>query len=88
MYFIYILKSLKDNRTYVGYTNNLDERLKRHNAGLIPATKHRRPLKLIYSEEFENVAEAKQREKYYKNGGGRRKMKQIFSNNFQFAKSE
>ena len=79
MYFVYILQSLKDDRTYVGYTNNLDERLKRHNAGLVPATKNRTPLKLIYSEQFENITEAKKREKYYKNGGGRRKLKQMFS---------
>ncbi len=85
MHFIYILQSSKDDRTYVGYTSNLDERLKRHNAGLIPATKHRRPLKLIYSEQFETVKEAKEREKYYKNGGGRRRIKQIFKNILQSA---
>ena len=79
MYFVYILQSLKDDRTYVGYTSDLDERLRRHNAGLVPATKHRIPLKLIYSEQFETVKEVKEREKYYKNGGGRRKMKQILS---------
>ena len=66
MYFVYILQSLRDDRTYVGYTNNLDERLKRHNAGLVPATRHRTPLKLIYSEQFETAKEAKEREKYYK----------------------
>ena len=79
MYFVYILKSLRDDRTYIGYTNNLDERLKRHNSGLVPATKHCMPLRLIHSESFETLKEVKQREKYYKNGGGRRKMKQIFS---------
>ena len=78
MYFVCILQSLKDDRTYVGYTNNLDKRLKRHNAGLVPATKHRIPLKLIYSEQFETAKEAKGREKYYKNGGGRKRMKQMF----------
>ena len=88
MYFVYILQSLKDYRTYVGYTNNLDERLKRYNAGLVTATKHRIPLKLIYSEHFQTTKEAKEREKYYKNGGGRRKIKQLFSNDFQFAKLE
>ena len=80
----YILKSLKDDRTYVGYTNNLDERLKQHNAGLILSTKYRIPLKLIYSEQFETIKKVKKKEKYYKNGGSRRKMKQIFSNDFQF----
>ena len=88
MYFVYILKSLRDDRTYVGYTNNLDERLKRHNAGLVFATKHRSPLKLIYSEQFDTIKEAMNREKYFKSGGGRRKMKQMFLNDLQFAKSE
>ena len=79
MYFVYILKSLRDDRTYIGYTNNLDERLKRHNAGLVHSTKHRIPLKLIYSEQFETAKEAKEKEKYWKSGGGRRKLKQMFS---------
>ena len=62
MYFVYILQSLKDGKTYVGYTNNLDERLKRHNSGLVTATKHCIPLKLIYSEQFETLQEAKKRD--------------------------
>jgi len=77
MYYIYILKSKKDNRTYVGYTNNLDERLKKHNAGQVKSTKFRVPLELIYSEEFDNSSEARKRELYWKSGGGRRKLKKL-----------
>lgn len=65
-------------RTYVGYTNNLEERLKRHNSGQVIATKYRRPLKLLFSEEFKTAQEAKKREQYWKNGGGRRRLKQLF----------
>ena len=32
-YFVYILKSKKTNKHYVGFTNNLEERLKYHNGG-------------------------------------------------------
>ena len=78
MYFVYILQSLKDNKTYTGYTNNLDERLKRHNAGQVSSTKNRRSFKLIYSEQFENISKAKKREQYWKSGGGRRKLKEMF----------
>lgn len=78
MYNIYILKSNKDGKTYVGYTNNLVERLKKHNAGQVKSTKFRQPLELIFSEEFKTSAEARQRELYWKNGGGRRKLKEIF----------
>ncbi|MCX6764674.1 MAG: GIY-YIG nuclease family protein [Candidatus Nealsonbacteria bacterium] len=79
MYYIYILQSLKDMRTYVGYTNNLKRRLKLHNSGQVIATKHRKPLKLLFSEEFITAQEAKKREQYWKNGGGRKKLRQLFA---------
>ncbi len=77
MFYIYLLKSIKDNRTYVGYTNNLQERLKKHNSGQVKSTKFRRPLELLFSEEFSTSAEARKRELYWKSGGGRRKLKVI-----------
>jgi len=77
MYYIYILKSKKDNRTYVGYTNNPKERLKKHNSGQVKSTKFRTPLELIYSEKFNNFAEVRKRELYWKSGGGRRKLKEL-----------
>ena len=80
MFYIYILKSLKDNRTYVGYTNNLEERLKKHNSGQVKSTKLRCPLELLFSEEFETSQEARKRELHWKSGGGRRKLKTILGN--------
>ena len=77
MYYVYILKSKKDNRIYVGYTSNLEERLKKHNARQVKSTKFRVPLKLIYSEKFDNSSEARKRELYWKSGGGRRKLKRL-----------
>ena len=82
MYYIYILQSLKDNKTYVGYTVNLAERLKYHNSGRVPATKHRKPLKLLFSEKFPTMTEAKKCERYWKSGAGRRKLKQYFEKGF------
>jgi len=79
MYYIYVLKSKKDGRTYVGYTNNLFKRLEKHNSGQVKSTKFRQPLELIFSEEFRTFAEARKRELYWKNGGGRRKLKQFFA---------
>ena len=78
MYYIYVLKSLKDSKTYVGYTNNVEERLKKHNSGQVKSTKHRQPLELLFSEKFETSQEARRRELYWKNGGGRRKLKELF----------
>jgi len=78
MYNVYILESLKDKRTYVGYTADLKERLWRHNSGQVIATKYRRPLRLLFSEEFSSMGEAKKRELYWKSGTGRRKLKKFF----------
>ena len=77
MFYIYVLKSNRDNRTYVGYTNNLQERLSKHNSGQVKSTQFRRPLELLFSEEFDTSVEARKRELYWKSGGGRRKLKEM-----------
>jgi putative endonuclease len=78
MYFVYILLSEKDNRTYVGYTHDLSARLKRHNAGYVSATKNRRPLRVFFYEEFETEREAKERELWWKSSTGRNNLKKMF----------
>jgi len=75
MYYIYILFSGKDDRTYVGYTHDLERRLKCHHTGRVSATKNRRPLVLFYHEEFETMTGAKRRELWWKSSSGRRKLK-------------
>ena len=82
MYYVYILQSLKDLRTYIGYSADVAKRLYEHNLGKVTATKHRKPFKLLHTEEFGNLAEAKKRELYWKSGAGRRKLKGYFSNGF------
>jgi len=79
MYYVYIIYSLKDKKTYVGYTKDLNVRLEQHNAGRVRATKHRRPLKLLFSENFETLAEAKKRELWWKSSSGRGKLKEFFN---------
>ena len=78
MFTIYILKSLKDNRSYVGYSKNFVNRFKQHNNGQVKSTKHRRPLIVIYTEEFNTSPEAKIREKWWKSYKGRQAMKKFF----------
>lgn len=65
-YIVYILRSLKDNKFYIGQTNNISDRIKRHNNGQVNATRNRRPLEVIHVEKFSNRAEAMRREKYLK----------------------
>ena len=81
-YIIYILLSKKDDRTYVGFCKNVTQRLKEHNSGKVRATHNRRPLKILYTEKTNTIRQAKHREKYWKSGGGRRKLKQFFNNGF------
>lgn len=75
MYYVYILFSISDKQFYTGYTNNLRSRLKAHLNGFVTATKHRRPLKLIYYEAYLKESDAKRREKYLKGGNGRKELK-------------
>lgn len=79
MYFVYVLKSAKDNGWYIGYTSNLDNRLLSHNKGRVKSTKSRRPFVVIYSEKFQSKTLVEKAEKYYKSGAGRKKMREMIS---------
>lgn len=81
MYFVYIIQSLKDKKTYIGYSNNFERRLKEHNSGKSKSTKNRRPFQLLFTEQFQAEQEAKKRELYWKSGSGRRKLREYFGNN-------
>ena len=61
-YHVYIIRSLKDNTYYVGSTNNLENRIDRHNQGRVTYTKAKRPWKLVYSEEHPTRSSAAKRE--------------------------
>ena len=74
-YYVYVLKSEKDGNNYVGYTNDLRERMILHNAGKVPSTKNRLPLKLIYFEGCLNQQDATKRENYLKSSWGKRYIK-------------
>ncbi|ETB64006.1 TPA: excinuclease ABC subunit C [Candidatus Nomurabacteria bacterium] len=65
-YFVYILLSKKDNKLYVGCSNDVSKRIKEHNSGKVFATKNRRPFVIIHTEEFENKTDAFNRERYLK----------------------
>lgn len=62
MYYVYILRSLKDNNLYIGSTKDLKRRLEEHNAGKSFSTKSRRPFVLIYYEAYRAEKDARKRE--------------------------
>ena len=74
MYYVYVLKSLKDNKKYTGITVNLERRIRDHNSGKNVSTKSRRPFVLIYSEVRTDRILARKRKKYLKSGIGRQKI--------------
>ena len=73
--YVYVLQSQKDGNFYVGFTKDLKRRLQKHHRGLVTATKHRLPLKLVYWEGCLNQADATRREKYLKTSWGKRYLK-------------
>jgi putative endonuclease len=76
IYFVYVLQSEKDKNIYIGITDDLERRLKQHNAGRNLSTKYRIPFELIYSEECRNRTDARNREKFLKSGCGREWIKE------------
>jgi putative endonuclease len=68
MFYVYVLKSKKDGKLYIGFTINLIKRFKEHSNGEVNCTKYRRPLKLIYYEAYKNREIAQKRERQLKSG--------------------
>jgi len=69
MYYVYSLEC-KDGY-YIGYTDNLKDRLERHQKGQVPATADRLPVKLDFYFVINNKYKAFEFEKYLKTGSGR-----------------
>jgi len=68
MFYVYMLKSKSIKRiTYVGYTNNIQKRIKLHNSGKGAKFTRGRKWVLIYKEKFKSKKEAISREYYIKN---------------------
>ena len=69
MHYVYSLRC--KNGFYVGCTNNLKDRLIRHQEGNVPATSDRLPLKLDFYFAIKDKYKAFEFEKYLKSGSGR-----------------
>lgn len=74
-YYIYILKC-SDGLTYTGFTNNISRRLEEHQRGSNKNcfTFKRRPIELIFQQEFNDVNQAIYFEKKLKNWSGKKKI--------------
>lgn len=68
MYYVYVLKSEKDKKLYIGFTKDLRKRFSEHQNGMVKSTKPRRPFVLVYYEAYKSDANAKNREFQLKKG--------------------
>jgi putative endonuclease len=82
MHYVYVLRSEKDKKLYIGCTHDLRERVKLHQAGKVHSTKWRLPIALAYYEACEDGRDAFQREKYLKTTYGHRYLKRRLSHYF------
>lgn len=75
MHYVYVLESQKDGKFYTGSTKDLKIRLKKHNNGMVTATKTRRPFILVYYEASMNRRDSMRRELYLKTSWGKKYLK-------------
>lgn len=73
MFTVYVLRSLKNKKRYIGYTSKDPfKRLSEHNRGFNKWSKENKPFVRIHVEEYTNKEEAIQRENFLKSGQGRK----------------
>ena len=77
MHYVYILLNEAKARTYTGVADDVDKRLVEHNSGKVKSSRSYRPYKIIHTESFETLKEARQKEKFYKSTTGRRRLKEM-----------
>jgi len=70
MFYVYILQSKKDNSFYTGFTEDLKERLEKHNTGTVKYSSTKAPFNLIWYCAFKDKTKALSFEKYLKIGSG------------------
>ena len=57
--YVYIIQSEATKSYYIGSTANLEQRLFKHNQGATTSTRHKRPWKLVFSQRYENINQAR-----------------------------
>ena len=71
MYYVYLIKSIEHtDQTYIGFTENLENRFRAHNAGESKHTAKFRPWRLVSYHAFDQRDKARAFKKYLKTGSG------------------
>ena len=82
MYFVYLLYSEKCDRYYIGYTADIEARLKRHNSGMVSATKNCSPYKICAFNGFASEIHARQEEYRIKKQKSRKYLEWLIQGNW------
>jgi putative endonuclease len=77
VYYVYVLQSQVTGRFYTGSTADVADRLRHHNSGATPSTRHGIPWIVVRSEVLATKQEAGRRERFLKTGCGRRELKKL-----------
>ncbi|MEI8349288.1 MAG: GIY-YIG nuclease family protein [Candidatus Omnitrophota bacterium] len=80
MHYVYVLFGSKDDKFYIGYTQNLQRRINEHNEGSNHTTVRYNNPQLIFCETFICKGDALRREKYFKTTKGRKALRLILRN--------
>jgi putative endonuclease len=79
MYFVYILYSERMDKYYIGSTNDIEGRIRRHNTGNKAFTATGKPWVLRYKESFGTKSEALKREQQLKKWKNRERIESLIS---------
>ena len=74
MYYVYLLKSQTKNITYIGFTRDLKQRIRRHQSGEVNSTRAYKPYKLVYYEAYLSPRDARKREIELKKKGQQKEL--------------
>ena len=79
-FYVYIIYSNTHDRYYIGQTNDINARIKRHNNGYVKSTKPFRPWELVHRETYSNRATAMARENQLKSWKSKTKIVELVNN--------
>ncbi len=82
MYSVYIIQNDVTKKYYIGFTSNIEDRLKHHNSGATRSTKGRGKWEIIYKEYFKEKRDAWLREKQIKKYKGGNAFKKLIVGGF------
>lgn len=80
MFYIYILKSQINDSYYIGSCKNVPTRFKQHNQSLVSSTKRYVPWGLMYTEEYDRLKQARNRERQIKSWKKRSAIEKLMAN--------